>query len=369
LFRFDLQRFNKGTTVTTVPASVPDQTAAEAQLEQSSANYASATMPNAMALQNMGMQGIVNNGINPAPNYSGLYQQGVLGMNQAQQLATNAQNGVVNQNLQDNQLANINYGLQSTMGNAVNNLGSRGVLNSSVTGNALHDISNQVGNQISQNYQSNMANESQLANQQMQLAQDPMQYASNSQKSALQAPMQYFSMATGQAAPTQNMWQTQSNQRYSMATPEQTIVSPAQQSPIPGLLGTLGSAMIACFVAGTKISTPDGDANIEDLQEGDEVNTLLGVQEIAKTYSAQAEVVKIVTDRGEVTCTESEYFLTLEGSQSVISFTLDTVIMHKDGGAKILGISRIGVENVYEIVVPWFYANGFVVDGFDPEVF
>lgn len=46
-----------------------------------------------------------------------------------------------------------------------------------------------------------------------------------------------------------------------------------------------------CFVAGTKIATPLGDKNIEDLKVGDLVITPFGYKKITKTHNREAEVI------------------------------------------------------------------------------
>lgn len=311
MFTFDLQRHGGKGSTTVQAASVPDATPQEQHLQDNEARYSDATLPNAMNLQNMGMQGILNNNISPSPDYSSLYQQGQQGINSASNslnaipqninnansqyqtqmnginsgMANNQsqydtqmagiQNGIMPEAYAQNRQAALNADLQGTMGNAVSGLGNRGMLNSSVTGSAMNQIGqnasntlannyasdlNQVSGMANQTYNNNLAgyqaqgnnynqgytntmqglsSQSQLANQQLQMAQAPTQFASNAQQSALQAPEQYFSMATGQNAPTANMWQTESNQRYSMASPEQTVV----QGGNGGLLGGLATGL------------------------------------------------------------------------------------------------------------------------------
>ncbi len=54
-----------------------------------------------------------------------------------------------------------------------------------------------------------------------------------------------------------------------------------------------------CFVAGTKILIPDGEANIEDLKVGDLVLTETGIHPIKATISSTAETIKLVLNTGE----------------------------------------------------------------------
>lgn len=70
-----------------------------------------------------------------------------------------------------------------------------------------------------------------------------------------------------------------------------------------------------CFVAGTKIWTPNGTKNIEDIKSGDEIFSHLGV---TRTLShsiptGRFELLTIYTSAGKITCTLGHPFLTSEG--------------------------------------------------------
>ena len=53
----------------------------------------------------------------------------------------------------------------------------------------------------------------------------------------------------------------------------------------------------ACFVAGTKIQTPDGEVNIEDIQAGDQVFACnvdtgeVGVKEVKQTFVREVNIL------------------------------------------------------------------------------
>ena len=74
---------------------------------------------------------------------------------------------------------------------------------------------------------------------------DPITTAATAQEASINVPMQYLAMATGQNAPTQNLLTNLSNNRYSMASPAQTIV----QQGNGGLLGGLASGVGSYFGA------------------------------------------------------------------------------------------------------------------------
>jgi hypothetical protein len=128
------------------------------------------------------------------------------------------------------------------------------------------------------------------------------------------------------------------------------------------------AASIFCFPAGTLISTPDGDVAIETLKVGDEVLSILGTVEIEKTIMSLSDTVHIVTDKGSVSATPSEHFLTQRGSVPLCNLQLSDILIRNDGFAEIQSMSLESRQTVYEIVCPWFFANGFAIDGFDPGV-
>ena len=86
--------------------------------------------------------------------------------------STNAQlaglaNGVVPSQYQTNMENSIRSALTNTMGNALTSLGNRGVLNSSVTNTAMNDISKNAADTVAQQYQQNINQSANLAQQQL----------------------------------------------------------------------------------------------------------------------------------------------------------------------------------------------------------
>jgi hypothetical protein len=81
-----------------------------------------------------------------------------------------------------------------------------------------------------------------------------------------------------------------------------------------------------CLVAGTKIQTPKGDKNIEEVQIGDIVSTLLGEKEVTKTFSFDdKDVYEITFDCGNtIKCSIDHKFL-VDGKWLSVSNLLDLV--------------------------------------------
>lgn len=71
----------------------------------------------------------------------------------------------------------------------------------------------------------------------------------------------------------------------------------------------------SCFVAGTKILTPDGGMPIEDIQLGDLVQTLNGPKQVTKLYEREYTGSLIAIEKGDhrILCTPNHPFLTSSG--------------------------------------------------------
>lgn len=195
-------RFKGGTTVNNTSTYTP--TEYELQLQKAQADYANAVSPNALwlndtarkllenslgavqvdynKLNNQAQQLIAQNqrnmaalapsntaAANAANNVLGrLSPQYMTSANKANTALSSLQNGVLPSAWQTNMQNAIRSSLQNTMGTTLNNLGNRGVLNSSVTTSAMNDISKNAADTVAQQYQQNINTVANLANQQNQ---------------------------------------------------------------------------------------------------------------------------------------------------------------------------------------------------------
>lgn len=105
-----------------------------------------------------------NTANNQLGSIGGQYTTAANGTNS--QLA-NLANGTLPSQYQQNMQNAIASALKGTMGQALNSLGQRGVLNSSVTNSAMNDISKNAADSVAQQYQSNIGLLGNLANQQL----------------------------------------------------------------------------------------------------------------------------------------------------------------------------------------------------------
>lgn len=224
-----------------------------------------------------------------------------------------------------------------------------------------------LGNTNFNNRMQGLSTLSQLANQAQQFAMDPIKTAATAQEASINTPMKYLAMATGQNAPTQGLLSQLSQQRYSVATPGQTIVRQGSGGFFGGLMSGLGS-YLACFVAGTEISTPEGAVAIEQMAFGDQVISLGTVNEVQELHDmGEADIYELNTPSFAVKTTQTEVFMTPDGNKSLSELSEGESVMTVNGFEPITAIIATDrKEKVYELELTgdnMFYANGILAEG------
>lgn len=330
-------------------------------------------------------------------------------------------NGVLPSSYAENRQKALQADLTNTVGNTLSGLASRGIINSSQADSAFNDISRNASNTLAAQYgndmqtaaglagqaynsqlagingkagllgdmfrnqlsgygqQADLANTnfnnrqqgistlSQLANQSQQMATDPIKTAATAQEAATNTPMKYLAMATGQNAPTQGLLSQLSQQRYSVASPAQTVVRQGSGGFFGGLMSGLGS-YFACFTAGTEISTPEGAVAIEQMAFGDQVISLDTVNEVTELHDmGEADIYELHTPSCTVETTQTEVFMTPDGKKPLTELSEGESVMTVNGFEPITSIVETGrKEKVYELELTgdnMFYANGILAEG------
>lgn len=330
-------------------------------------------------------------------------------------------NGVLPSSYAENRQKALQADLTNTVGNTLSGLASRGIINSSQADSAFNDISRNASNTLAAQYgndmqtaaglagqaynsqlagingkagllgdmfrnqlsgygqQADLANTnfnnrqqgistlSQLANQSQQMATDPIKTAATAQEAATNTPMKYLAMATGQNAPTQGLLSQLSQQRYSVASPAQTVVRQGSGGFFGGLMSGLGS-YFACFTAGTEISTPEGAVAIEQMAFSDQVISLDTVNEVTELHDmGEADIYELHTPSCTVETTQTEVFMTPDGKKSLTELSEGESVMTVNGFELITSIVETGrKEKVYELELTgdnMFYANGILAEG------
>ena len=115
-----------------------------------------------------------------------------------------------------------------------------------------------------------------------------------------------------------------------------------------------------CVVAGTKIQTPNGLVNIEDIKVGDIVNTSFGEFDVSHTWNPETllegtpECYEIEFEDGfKVICSDKHKFLVdnewVESRQLVEGDLIETIELEKD--LRISKITPVGKLPVYDISI------------------
>lgn len=325
-------RFKGGSSQTT-SRNIPGQTWRESTLENGLFNYGQTGLNNANSIQ-----GMANNAINGID-----WDSLVSGSNDL--LSGNLPSTFANARQQA-----LNSDLQGTMGNAISNLASRGILNSSVTNSALNNISQNTADTLAKNYTNDLGTYAGLLNN-----------ASN-------VPSQLTNLSNSMYSPASNLYNTMYSGR--MGTGSTTTKTNDGGSGTWQAVGGIGSALITCFAAGTKISTPTADINIEDIAVGDRVYSLDGTIETVTNIMPPGfnDIYDVETTVGNILCTASQPFVTKQGIKTLEELDENTEIITKTGTAKLISISQLPPAAVYDFTVSGsgiFFANGIAVEGWE----
>ena len=359
MFNFDIQRFSSKTVVNPVNGAT-QLTETGKEIEAINRDYLRVLSP---ILQNLANTGGAQVGTSLLPNYNSMYAGGLQQVNQAGTNISNLANGQLPAAYQQNMNLAVENAL-SPFSQTFNNMARSGVINSSIGNQWAKDASTAGNNAAIGAYNQNMQNALGLNQASAAAAANPFNYGAGFQSAASSNAKDLLSLATGTYQPVGSTFSD-----YLKAGTGQKSTT-TDNSGIWGALGT-GAGLYfggACFPAGTMIATPDGDVPIEGVKVGDVVSTLCGAQEVTKTMQSVQPIVRVRTTQGELLCTDTEWLLTVEGSVPAGELTQGDVLIHKNGGATVIAVDfDVDTVPVYEIVVPWFYAGGFVVDGFDPE--
>ena len=473
MFIFDLQLFGGGkkSKVQSIGANLPPAGPEEKQLLQGQMDWINRTNQSANTLQGMGDRAL-NNVV--SPQYQQMYNA-YLGTNKDNQNALAALQNQVStagaKNLTDNtryanqlgasvnamnngagQLANeyngallknqnamdsitngqlptayadarrqaLNNDLQATVGNAVSSLASRGIVNSSITDNALNDISKNASNTLAAQYandlnqaaalnsqafnnslsgigakmglwgntynnqQNGIVNQANLLNQgytnQMNnagtaaglvgqregLAQNPINTGAATQSASTQPAKDYYSMSQLNNADQEDLLNRYMTLRYGLAQPAQTMVKQGSGGFFGGLMKGF------CFVAGTEIATPEGGKVIETFVNGDTVITLGAVNDVIALHDmGEKETHRLETVSFGVTTTGTEKVLTPEGLKLVSELVVGDAIMTVNSYEPVTFSQATGkTEQVFELQCTGdnlFYANGIMAEGINEE--
>lgn len=485
MLHFDLQTFGGGkkSKVKTTKAKIPAASTEEKQILQQEMSW----LTNAMNASN-GLLNLAQNQMNThgqlTPDYTSLYNTAQQGNNtalnnvnalypQASNAVTdanNANNGYINNigsamntyqegnkyldsdyvnamNQNANNMASLLNGelpstyaqnrqqalqsdLTNTVGNTLSSLADRGIINSSVTNQALNDIEKNASNALASQYTNDMntasglatsaynnqlnglngragllgnlyantmngigtqaglsgnnlnntmngiSTQSQLANQQSALANQPINTAATAQEAATSQPLRYYTTAIGLQEPNANLYSTMSGHRYQIATPSQTYVKQGSGGWFGNLLGGAANGLVhhwTCFPEGTMVATPDGPVEITKIKAGDTVVTVGGVATVKKLHDmGTSQTYSMETEPDvdgishKVITTPTEVFITPEGRKPLSGIKRGDTVLTTDGFRPVAHVIKGKELHVYELELS-DDDSCFYADGFAAE--
>lgn len=367
--------YKKGGSTTTVQSYKP--TEQEIRLQKAAADYAEATAPNALWLNNVARDLLQDSMGAVQVDYNQLTQNAIAQTQAAQQGVAGLTTGVLPEAYQQNMENSIQRGVTNTVGNAIQNLGQRGVLSSSVTNQAMSDISKNVSDTMAEQYSNNISSLNGLYGQQASLAGMPLSLSAAGQEAA--------------QTPAINLWNASmglnSNGTLGAlnAVSGQGTTTSTQRTSGGSFLGGLFSTGLnaaaayygaACFTGDTKVKTPDGDKYIRHLEVADEVvaynpetdsNEVAVVVEVMEPRYADCYAVvceKANHDKNAVFTTLTQPLLTEDGT--FVTVDVMRIGTKLKGAGAVLGIIYSGERKVYDLKVSGpntYYANGLISKG------
>lgn len=189
------------------------------------------------------------------------------------------------------------------------------------------------------------------------------------------APNQMMDMADQLYLPSQNQYNVLYSGRHGASTTTTTTTSSGgnDNSGLFGAIGSVGSALIACFTAGTQITTPDGYKKIEDIRVGDEVisvnkkgeHVIVKVKQVNEPHKANTVVVQWDNSTRWRTTINQRFY---DGTHFAYMSANRKAVVFNGLPAKIININEGPEAIVYDFTVDndhnVFFANDVAAEGF-----
>lgn len=369
-----LQLHKGGSSTTTVQSYQP--TPEERALMAQALKYSEAVAPNALSLNTTAKDLLYGNLGEMQIDYNKLTQDAQQQLAQAQQGFAGLAQGKLPAEYQANMENSIRSGVESTMGSLVNNLGARGVLNSSVTNTAMNDISKNASDTMAQQYANNIGMLGNIYGNQANLAGQNITLSAAAQEAAQQPAINLWNASMGlNSNGTLGALAGVAGKGTSTTTQNMSGGGNMFGSIMGGLAGGIGGALPgiwACFTDDTKIKTDEGDKLIRHISVGDTVtaidtegNEFKDV--VIETLEPRITDVYVVTtkgannNKGAVSTTLTQPLMLESGEWKDVAFLRIGEVLK--GLGKVTGIVYSGERKVYDLKLKrgvGYYANGVI---------
>ena len=348
-----------GGSTTTVQSYQP--TAEEKRLWKLQGDYEEAVMPNALEL-NAKAKNLLENSIGETQvDYKSL-------LNQAQGIQNTANagyqalaNGQLPQSYQDNINQAVTRQVNGSMGNLLQNLGSNGVLNSSVTSQGIQGINQAAANTAADMYNQDISQLADIYGNMSNMAGANISLGAAAQEAAQQPAINLWNTSIGLDGTNLGAISAMGGKGTSTSTQRTSGGSGIWGGILGGLASNSG---LFCFTGDTLIKTPNGDKPLKRIRKGDIITTPNGDEKVTDVMTPHyARVYAICTDESENKCinlTSTQPMLMEDGNWKTLE-EMRIGERFKDRG-KIVLLVESGDRLVYDIKVPsgMYYANGFI---------
>lgn len=289
--------------------------------------------------------------------------------NQANQRINNAISGyesLANGELPSTYTDNINAAVKSSvndsMGELLQDYGSKGILNSSVTSQGIQGINQAATNTAAEMYNNDISQLGNIYSNLLNSAGSNISTSAAAQEAAQQPAINLWNASIGLDGTNLGAIAAMGNKGTTTSTTSYDTGSNFWS----GLLGAGTSFAVNkwCFAGDTKIKTASGSVKIKDIEVGDKIETPNGEKEVTAVMNPHySSVYILVTDDKfdkMVYLTESQPLMKEDGEWATIK-DLRVGDKLKDKG-KAVSLIYSGDRMVYDLKVDgdMYYANGFI---------
>jgi len=191
--KFDLQLFKGDTTNTTTYQATPEEQALLAQ----QLKYQEAFYPNVIRLNSDAGNLLWDSYGDVQEDFNTLTNNALDSISGYQNTIQNLNNGIQNPYYQQAMEESLKSGTTNLVGGLINDMGNRGVINSSITSKGLNDIESNVANAMAQQYQNNISTQSELAQQGIDNATAGITTAAAGQEAAIKPALDLWNASLG----------------------------------------------------------------------------------------------------------------------------------------------------------------------------
>lgn len=345
--------------------------AEEKALMNEQLDYIKAIKPNALKLNDVAGNLLYDSLGDTKVDYNTLMNDALSQIQWGQQGLRGLAQGQIPTAYQDAMEASIKKGVQGSMGNLLQDMGSRGVVNSSVMDTGLKGISDSASDAMAQNWQNTVSQLANIYGQDIDAAGQPIATAAAAQEGAQQPALNLWNASLGLNGATTGALS---------AIGGKGTTTQKQSSSGGGLFGGIltglaSNSAIFCFAPETKVRMADGkEIPITDVKAGDKV--ICPHEDGTETEETVLQTMKPhYNDVWNLVCKDglNTYYVSATLTQPVLTendgfvefgkLTLGTDIK---GRGKIINMVFSGERKVYDLQVSGdnnYYADGFIAKG------